>query len=532
MKFSPAILLSVLLISITASAQQNLRNWHFKDPEKDGVLGISLTKAYELLKGRKPDTIIVAVIDSGIDTTQEDLVRSLWVNKKEIPGNGIDDDHNGYADDLHGWNFEGKPNGENMGQNSLEITRTYHRFKEKFKAKTSKDISPADQFHFSQWRRADSLLEREFNEYLDHFPALNETYNSLSAADSYIKRYTGKDTFSINSMPSTVKRDSLGWSTFVWRQMFSRVASGVTNEAIIKDIESYRNRLLYAKRKRTEVPHDIRKEFTGNDDKSMSDTIYGNNNLKSFSGNHGTLVAGIIGAQRNNGLGGDGIADAVKIMAVRAMPGGDEYDKDVALAIRYAVNNGAKIINISLGKPVSPEKKFVDDAVEYAAQHGVLIVHAAGNDGEDLSKSPFYPHPVLLNGRRANNFLEVGASGDKLLGNIAAPFSNYSKDVVDIFAPGMQIYNSAANNLYESADGTSVASPVAAGVAALLKSYFPKLSPAQIIDILMRSGTTVTNRVARPGDGVSVPFSDLSRSGRIVNAGRAVELALKLYPKP
>jgi len=228
----------------------------------------------------------------------------------------------------------------------------------------------------------------------------------------------------------------------------------------------------------------------------------------------------------------DGIADNVRIMAVRAVPGGDEHDKDVALAIRYAVDNGAKIINMSFGKPVSPYKQFVDDAVRYAASKGVLLVHGSGNDGKDISKDVFYPNPVFLDGNKAVNYITVGASGDETTGSYAAPFSNYSSQLVDIFAPGMNIYSTATDNRYVGADGTSLASPVVTGVAALLKSYFPGLGPEKIISIITASGKTIDKEVILPGDETKmVKFSSLSSSGKIINAYEAVKLALSLEEK-
>ena len=245
---------------------------------------------------------------------------------------------------------------------------------------------------------------------------------------------------------------------------------------------------------------------------------------------HGTHVAGIIGAVRNNNIGMDGIVDKVKIMFIRAVPGGDEHDKDIALSIRYAVNNGAKIINMSFGKPVSPYKQFVDDAVKYAALNGVLVVHAAGNDGLNIDKEPFYPNPVFIDGTKATNFLTVGASGDYSIGGLVAPFSNYGNGV-DIFAPGEYINSTTFGNGYEPYDGTSMASPVAAGVAGLIKSYFPNITPSQMIDLLKKTGTPIKETVTQPGSDNKVLLSQLCNSGTIINAAEAVKMAIKLYGK-
>jgi len=326
-------------------------------------------------------------------------------------------------------------------------------------------------------------------------------------------------------------QDSLGWSASVWTGIFKRSGDDDTkNTAVLAEIESYRNNLLNEKKRKEELPVDFRGALIKDDYTNIADSIYGNNNLKTGSGNHGTHVSGIIGAVRNNNIGVDGIVDNVRIMAVRAVPGGDEHDKDVALAIRYAVDNGAAVINMSFGKPVSPYKKMVDDAVKYAASKNVLIVHGAGNDGEDLDSNPFYPNPFFLDGTTATNMLTIGASGDYSTGKLVADFSNYSSKAVDIFAPGVYINSTITNNSYDAYDGTSMASPVAAGVAALLKSYFPKLTPAQLIDLIMRSGTVIKEPVNLPGSATEkTTMNKLCKSGSIINAYEAVKLALKLY---
>jgi subtilisin family serine protease len=294
----------------------------------------------------------------------------------------------------------------------------------------------------------------------------------------------------------------------------------------MKELANYKNSFENKIKRKEEVPEDARGSLTKDVYTDINDRFYGNNNLTAGSGHHGTLVAGVIGAVRNNNLGIDGIVNDVKIMAIRAVPGGDEHDKDVALAIRYAVDNGAKVINMSFGKPVSPYKQFVDEAVRYAASKGVLLVHGSGNDGKDIDKDIFYPNPVFLDGTTATNYITVGASGDPSTGGYAASFSNYSDKWVDVFAPGMYIYSTANDNIYEAADGTSLASPVVTGVAALIKSYYPQLTPEQIIRIIKNSGTSINEEVPLPGDEKkTIKFSRLSSSGRIINAFEAVKLA-------
>lgn len=510
--------------------KEKKKGWHLLDIEADGYYGISLNKAYELLKGRKSTPVIVAVIDSGIDTLHEDLLPVLWKNPKEIAGNGLDDDRNGYTDDTYGWNFCGSKSGANLSRNSHEITRVYHGWKSIFEGKKEKDISADQQFLYAQWIKAKAILEKDYEESRKNLGNMTRFLEGLEASSSVLTKGLGNPTFTVNSLnnPGVLADNEMKRAADYWKSVFSQVTdTSITNTAVLEDVRRYKNDLEAKKKRMEESPEDWRGELTKDRYTDINDRYYGNSNLKEGSGNHGTSVAGVIAAVRNNGIGMDGIADNVRIMAIRAVPGGDEHDKDVALAIRYAVDNGAKIINMSFGKPVSPYKQFVDDAVRYAASKGVLLVHGSGNSAEDVSKNVFYPNPEFLDGQRASNFLTVGASGDLSTGSLSADFSNYSKDWVDVFAPGVYIYCTATNNQYETADGTSLAAPVVAGVAALLKSYFPELSPAEIIRILKESGTSVAEKVKLPGEeSKMVYFSDLCTSGKIINAAGAVKLAL------
>jgi subtilisin family serine protease len=215
----------------------------------------------------------------------------------------------------------------------------------------------------------------------------------------------------------------------------------------------------------------------------------------------------------------------VKLMMIRAVPDGDERDKDIGNAIRYAVDNGAQIINMSFGKDYSPNKSVVDDAVRYADSRGVLMVHAAGNDGADLNASPQFPKPVYLGGDRAQNWIEVGASSWKGGDGLAAEFSNYSRTQVDVFAPGVDILSTVPGNRYDRDSGTSMAAPVVSGLAALIMDYFPNLTATDVKRIIVTSTTRVDQMVVRPGGTDSVSFASLSASGGIVNAYNAIKMA-------
>ncbi len=508
-----------------------LKGWHLLNYQQDGYFGTGVKEAYELLAGRKSTTVVIAVIDSGIDTLHEDLKSVLWTNPKEIPGNGKDDDGNGYTDDIHGWNFCGAANGENMSVNTHEVARVYHHWKTAFEGKQPINIPGEEVFLFQQWKRSEKLLNKQYETYVKNYPNIESFSAGLQTTNRLVTTYLNKQTFSKPAISYLQKTDSLGWAIGVWLDLFAKTTdSSVTNTSILNEITMYKNNLLAGKKRMEDEPVDYRGALTKDKYEDINDSIYGNNNLYDHAGNHGTHVSGIIGAVRNNNIGVDGIVDNVRILFIRAVPGGDEHDKDVALAIRYAVNNGAKIINMSFGKPVSPYKKMVDDAVKYAATRGVLLVHGAGNDGVDVDKEPFYPNPIFLDGTSATNFLTIGASGDYSTGGLIASFSNYGKGV-DIFAPGVYITSTTFGNGYEPYDGTSMASPVAAGVAGLIKSYFPAITPAQMIDLLLKTGSVVQELVTIPGGNEKVNMLQLCTSGKIINAYEAVKLAIALYGK-
>ena len=288
--------------------------------------------------------------------------------------------------------------------------------------------------------------------------------------------------------------------------------------------KAYESQILYG----FNTDYDPRR-IVGDDYANTAERRYGNGDVMGPDAMHGTHVSGIIGAVRNNGVGVDGVSPAVQIMSVRTVPDGDERDKDVANAIRYAADNGAKIINMSFGKAYSPHKAAVDAAVRYAMDKGVLIIHAAGNDAEDLSKNKNFPSPVYEGGGRAPNWIEVGASGWSSLDSLAASFSNYGRNEVDVFAPGVDILSTVPGNGYERESGTSMAAPVVTGVAALLMAYYPNLTASDVKRIILESATPMKEQmVAQPGSGAKVRFGDLSQTGGLVNVAAAVRMAQQL----
>jgi len=338
----------VTAFSQTQIVRPKLKGWHLLNYQQDGYFGTGVKEAYELLAGRKSTQVIIAVIDSGIDTLHEDLKNVLWTNPKEIPANEKDDDGNGYIDDIHGWNFCGSATGENMAVNTLEIARVYHHWRAAFEGKSENEIAADQKFLFQQWKRSETLLNKQYDEYIKSYQRIENLLANLQTANQVITTYLNKTIFTKSAIISIQGEDSLARAVSAWVDIFNRTGdSAVTNTLLISEINSYKNNLLAKKNRKDDIPVDYRGALTKDNYKDISDSIYGNNNLFDHAGNHGTHVSGIIGAIRNNNLGVDGIVDNVRIMFIRAVPGGDEHDKDVALAIRYAVNNGAKIINMS-----------------------------------------------------------------------------------------------------------------------------------------------------------------------------------------
>ena len=490
--------------------------WHLLDATVDGVPGISARRAErELLAGRQPQrTITVAVIDIGVDTAHPDLRPNLWSNAKEVPGNRADDDRNGYADDVRGWNFIGGPDGRNIDDETLEVTRLYRRCRA---GGTPLAPSPAEG---TDCAKIAAAFEQRRSEMQRTVEIIGMIESMLASAVPLLKTATGAESLTIARVRAVQPmRDDVRAAKELYLQL---AEDGITPENIGEQRESVRGLLEFGLN-----PAFDPRGIVGDDPSNLSQRFYGNPDVTGPDALHGTHVAGIIGAVRNNGIGVDGIAHAVRIMSVRAVPNGDERDKDIANAIRYAVDNGAHIINMSFGKAYSPQKSAVDDAVRHADSLGVLLVHAAGNDGDDVETAPSFPTPGYVTGGGARNWIEVGASSWRGGRSLAADFSNFGTQKVDVFAPGVDILSTDVGGGTVRESGTSMAAPVVSGLAALLMSYYPKLTAADVKRIIMASAVPYRDvMVLRPGsEDRTVPFGSLSSTGGVVNAYTAIRMA-------
>jgi len=504
--------------SVTAIAkkapltEEESKFWGHSDLVTDSIPGMSLDKAYDFLQGKKGIEVVVGVVDSGTDLLHEDLKNVAWINSKEIPSNGIDDDKNGYVDDINGWNFLGTIYKEHL---------EYQRIVKDPSIANEESVKEATKFYDEKVEAA-KKNEKQYGQML----------KMVTNADDALSKHFDKSNYSKDEVTKVVTEDTaLKQSIEVAKQMygFGLSSLGQAKQELSKLVENASSMLS---------GEDLKKEYRsvlGDDPNTMDNISYGDaatgHSTKDEA--HGTHVSGIIGASRNNNIGMNGVATNVKIMAVRAVPDGDEYDKDVALGLRYAVDNGAKIINTSFGKGFSPKKEWVYEAILYAASKDVLIVNAAGNDGKNMDVEKTFPNDSRdLVTEISDNVLTVGAMSANYDENLPASFSNYGKINVDVFAPGVQIYSTTPEGEYAKFSGTSMAAPSTAGVAALLRSYYPKLSASQVKHILMNSGTMINFDVIKPGSrsrenptGEKVSFSELSVSGRVVNAYNALKMA-------
>ncbi|WP_416441727.1 S8 family serine peptidase [Phnomibacter sp. MR] len=531
-------LVAAISVQVAQAQQPIQKGWHLLDEEQDGYYGISLQKAYDFLQGRKSQQVIVAVIDSGIDTTHEDLKPIIWRNTKDNNANGIDDDKNGYPDDALGWNFLGNRKGENVEKESAEAARLFHALAPQFDNRQidSNLLSPEARADFRLWlqvQKAVAVTEE------DRFmlKILNATSRTMLQYDSIIAAQWGKHEFTPIELETFIPQSPEARKAklnLLRIYTLLQVEPEQTNVEFMEGMREFiqqKEDIIYLREKPTT---NYRLQITSDDENNWQSRNYGNADVMAGTAMHGTHVAGIIAAVRNNGLGIDGIADNVRILPLRVVPNGDEHDKDVALAIRYAVDQGASIINMSFGKGLSPQKHWVDEAIAYAASKNVLLVHAAGNDATFIDTVPQYPTPFLNNGTKAPNFITVGASSDNSIkGGLIADFTNYGPQTVDVMAPGVKIYATVpTGNKYAFLQGTSMAAPVVSGIAAMLLSYFPQLTAVEVKQVIEQSVDTRYSDRAYPKPGgekkETLTLREACKTGGVVNAYNAVQLAAQL----
>ena len=497
------------------------QDWFHLDRVPRSGPGLDTRAAYRsVLNGRAPrDTVRVAIIDSGVDIDHEDLAGAAWTNADEVPNNGVDDDNNGYADDVHGWNFIGGPDGQNVNQDTYELTRIFVDLRERFRGVDSAAVAPEDRTQYRRYQEIKRTFREKRQQAQKRLRRVKQAQTAVETSVQVLKNHLQADTLTqasvrgVSSPNQDVRRAKKTLQYFY--------DQGLTPS----DLRTYRDQL------QRQVEYNYNPDFNprpmvGDDYPDKAERYYGNNDVTGPDASHGTHVAGIVGASRTNEIGIDGIARGVRLMSVRTVPNGDERDKDVANAIRYAVENGADVINMSFGKKYSPHKKVVDAAVQYADSMGVLMVHAAGNDGANVDSTDNFPSPYYHDGGRAQRWIEVGASSWKGGKQLAARFTNYGAGRVDVFAPGHSIYSTVPNDEYKRNDGTSMAAPMVSGLAALMMAHYPSLTATEVRSILLDTATRYQDQVVtRPGGSGTVRFGTLSRTGAVVNARAALRRA-------
>jgi subtilisin family serine protease len=525
-------LFSLPMLALTAQNKAP-ENWFTLEPTKDNVNGTGGDEALKRLKekGKKGETVIVAVLDSGVEIDHEDLKDVIWTNPNEIPGNNKDDDNNGYVDDIHGWNFLGGKDGRNVNEETLELTREYVRLTKRFAGTDPKMLHGDAKKEYKYYTEIKEAFETQRKEAENGVEEGLKQIKTIEDAFTAVEKASGKKTITLDDVKA-LKTDGNKELTEAADLLKRVMGNGLKSR---EDLENAK------KGARAQLDHHLNPDFNprdavGDDPNDLTNRFYGSNDYEGPDAFHGTHVAGIIAANRNNNVGIRGVADNVRIMTVRCVPDGDERDKDVANAIYYAVDNGASIINMSFGKGYSPQKAYVDAAMRYAAEHDVLLVHAAGNSAENNDKVGNFPNDgyntpikkgLFKKEKNVPTWMEIGALNWRPAEKRVAGFSNYGKKNVDLFSPGVQLYSTIPDGKYGNASGTSMASPAAAGVAAILRSYYPELTAKQVKSVLEKSVVKQEGEVIKPGSTDKVKFTELCVSGGTISATKAIELAEK-----
>jgi subtilisin family serine protease len=514
-------------VSTVDSLDKKYYNWFNLSPDEK-IQGAWVDKAYtELLNSRKPaKKVVVAVIDGGVDINHPELTGLIWTNSDEIAGNGIDDDNNGYTDDINGWNFIGGANGDNILYETMEYVRILKELTPKYGNIADKgEVAPSDMANYELYLKVKKEYDDEYNNYSTQKTNITNFEERIKRPREIIQKYLNKEKFTIEDLKGIKSDNELVKLSKDY--LLDRYKTGFTFEWL----DSYKKHINEYLDYRLNMDFDPRSTIVKDNPTDINDRNYGNNDVKGPRPFHGTACSGIIAANRANGIGIKGVASNAEIMVLRAVPDGDERDKDVALAIRYAVDNGANIISMSFGKYYSLYSRYMDDAIRYADEHNVLLIHSAGNESSNVDEVPNFPSPNFVGGGVAKNMITVGATTYKADKKFCGSFTNYGKKNVDIFAPGVDIVTTFPENKYSQGDGTSYAGPVVSGVAAMVWSYFPNLTASELKDILLKSATKYPKlKVIVPNkEGLKdkTYFTELSTSGGTINAYQAIQEAIR-----
>ena len=529
--------LTILLYTCSLFAWgQDTKFWHWKDLEKDGVHGVSLLKAQQLITDLKlkPTPIIIAVLDGGIDTSHQFIRPYLWNNPKEIPGNQMDDDKNGYIDDTHGWNFLGNASGQNINKAADEKSRVYHRYKNEFKQAII-DSSNWDQkkkLRFKIWQQAAAEIVFT-DEDADNLAFIKMAKNAVVKMGNILIKEIEDSNFTAEKLEPY---QPIGKITADTKISYLRTlqALGVDKtsgyQSILEDLNEYISGKEQSAISLDTEPEDLRKNIIHDQYQDLSDQYYGNNNIMGPNAKHGTHVAGLAAGITDTVSTKSSFNNPIQIMGLRVVPDGDEYDKDIALGIRYAVNNGAKVINMSFGKSFSPEQAWVDSAIRYAASKDVLIIHSAGNESYDLNIKSVYPSPYSnIFKDRASNMITVGASSDPVIAeSILTDFSNFGNQIVDLLSPGNKIFSTLPNQNFGFLNGTSMSAPILSHIAGLIRAYFPKLTAIEVKEIMLQSCWKPKDENSLfpiPQKDQSKKMNEIAAEGGIINAALCIQNA-------
>ncbi|EDO25838.1 predicted protein, partial [Nematostella vectensis] len=517
--------------------------WHHQDISLDSIYGISLEKWYAEKPKQTKREIIVATLDTQIDLDHEDLQGQFWVNKKEIPNNGIDDDNNGYIDDVNGWNFIGTKSGNYTVWGNFEYVRFVRKWESAFEGKKKEDIENQNLYNYNTYNWAAAMLDYTKKYYNNRTKSLDYSISVYAKAKDTLKYYFPKEDYNYEKLDS-LYNEIKGNDNRTYKQMlasrdadflalvysfYSNYANNTTSLTSLLDDRIQMDSLLH---KNLNVAYNER-DYIG-DNPEVLEKGYGNNKINAkiegirSINTHNTEVSSVIASLRFNGIGTDGFSNNIKIMPLTISPLGDEHDKDIAMAIYYAVDNGAKVINMSFGKEFSLNREWVLEAMQYAERHNVLLVHCSGNDANNIDNYPDYPNDIGYGKslELVNNFINVGSISKRTDSTMVTPFSNYGKNNVDLFAPGEEIYVAIPDNQYTYDSGTSLAAPMVSGTAALIWLYYPNLTVQEVKNIILESGVTIDKMVVKPGTkNEMVHFSELCKTGKVLNTYNAMKMA-------